>query len=395
MAGESMMIKVHSLNSEQRLFPAAQKGATTETEWNANPTKVPPPIAALTGTLGQRHLICVIGLPFSGQIPVTHLLRHYLEFMHGAEVRLFDVNDHTSGTPEENRASLLEVITTFLTGKRSADSAEAANIRPLVGKMRAGADLVSNERFDHVDSGRVAIVFDSNVGAHGDEWWSAATKRSRRWIADQIREQNKSVSSTFVEVIVTDPEMIRSNLRRYDPRRTSLPANNELAALIETRREYHRGYTTIQSHDNSEDELSYVKITNFETTLAHRMRGFLRQRVLQILSAANPKPRTIYLSRHGFSEYNVLGKLGGNPPLSQWGETYAHRLGEWVAENIQRDPDGNPVRARLWTSSMQVSSAPSPAHSALASAPTPTPTPTPTLTPSEQSSRRPTSHTRH
>ena len=49
---------------------------------------------------------------------------------------------------------------------------------------------------------------------------------------------------------------------------------------------------------------------------------------------ANPRPRTVYLSRHGFSEYNVLGKLGGNPPLSKWGEEYAKRLGAWEEASV-------------------------------------------------------------
>ena len=35
--------------------------------------------------------------------------------------------------------------------------------------------------------------------------------------------------------------------------------------------------------------------------------------------------RSFYLSRHGQSEYNVLGKLGGNPPLSPAGQEYARR----------------------------------------------------------------------
>eukprot|EP00966_Prymnesium_polylepis_P129337 2991299-Prymnesium_polylepis.2 len=57
--------------------------------------------------------------------------------------------------------------------------------------------------------------------------------------------------------------------------------------------------------------------------------------------------------RHGYSEYNVQSKLGGNPPLSQWGEEYARRLGEWVGQHIQHDADGRSVKARLWTSSLQ------------------------------------------
>ena len=43
-------------------------------------------------------------------------------------------------------------------------------------------------------------------------------------------------------------------------------------------------------------------------------------------------PHVLYLTRHGQSEYNVLGKIGGNPPLSVRGAEYAKRLGEWVRQ---------------------------------------------------------------
>ena len=65
-------------------------------------------------------------------------------------------------------------------------------------------------------------------------------------------------------------------------------------------------------------------------------------------------PHIIYLSRHGQSEYNVLGKIGGNPPLSKAGEDYALRLGDWVPEHIcKHQASGLAVKARLWTSSLQ------------------------------------------
>ena len=200
------------------------------------------------------------------------------------------------------------------------------------------------------------------------------------------------------------------------------PTEAELAALLAARRAYNRHYTAIQTmlqtNDDSEHDLSYVKIVNFETALAPRLVGItlrpgltpppqrparcllgprplLRapKRRLRSLEAcvgpagpppaaprkrrlhlqppgapdarlpaaaaaadphgapagartpdlpngsrpigprtcthhaggqvANPRPRTVYLSRHGFSEYNVLHKLGGNPRLSQWGEECA------------------------------------------------------------------------
>ena len=82
------------------------------------------------------------------------------------------------------------------------------------------------------------------------------------------------------------------------------------------------------------------------------MHGYLRMRIAQFLSVIHPTPHTIYLSRHGQSEYNVLGKIGGNPPLSPAGEEYARRLGKWVPENIFVQ-HGVLRKCRLWTSSLQ------------------------------------------
>ena len=41
-------------------------------------------------------------------------------------------------------------------------------------------------------------------------------------------------------------------------------------------------------------------------------------------------PRTIYLTRHGESENNVYGKIGGNAPLSSRGEQYANALAGYI-----------------------------------------------------------------
>ncbi len=38
--------------------------------------------------------------------------------------------------------------------------------------------------------------------------------------------------------------------------------------------------------------------------------------VVQVCKAGVARPRKIWLTRHGESEYNVLGKIGGNSQLS-------------------------------------------------------------------------------
>jgi broad specificity phosphatase PhoE len=51
-------------------------------------------------------------------------------------------------------------------------------------------------------------------------------------------------------------------------------------------------------------------------------------------------PRTIYLTRHGESMNNTVGKIGGDPDLSSKGSQYAAKLSEFI--NNQNIP-GNVI----------------------------------------------------
>ena len=98
-----------------------------------------------------------------------------------------------------------------------------------------------------------------------------------------------------------------------------------------------------------------MKLYNYgQKVVTNRMYGYLRMRIAQFLTTVHTTPHTIWLSRHGQSEYNVLGKIGGNPPLSRAGEEYARRLGPWVPHHVCVDAEGKTVKARLWTSSLQL-----------------------------------------
>lgn len=79
-------------------------------------------------------------------------------------------------------------------------------------------------------------------------------------------------------------------------------------------------------------------------------------------------PRTFFLTRHGQSEYNLLGKIGGDSGLTPAGLEYARRLADFAKEYIAMEPDaaatleqadgednGNrrPRPCRLWTSTLR------------------------------------------
>lgn len=65
------------------------------------------------------------------------------------------------------------------------------------------------------------------------------------------------------------------------------------------------------------------------------------------------EPHTIYLTRHGQSQYNRLGKIGGNSGVTEFGLEYARRLAKFAKETICHEDGENDNKARLWTSSMR------------------------------------------
>jgi hypothetical protein len=112
--------------------------------------------------------------------------------------------------------------------------------------------------------------------------------------------------------------------------------------------QYERVYETM-----ADKSLSWIKfITNPDSgrgISVNRIRGYVPGRILHFVNSLHTAKRHIYLSRHGQSEYNTLGKIGGDSGLSPLGEAYALRLAKFAKLEILA---GHP-HARLWTSSLK------------------------------------------
>lgn len=70
---------------------------------------------------------------------------------------------------------------------------------------------------------------------------------------------------------------------------------------------------------NSEDPLVH-------SVTARGVQGALQTSILAALSSPVIKHQLYYFSRHGESDYNVLGRIGGDADLSTRGRRYAERL---------------------------------------------------------------------
>lgn len=105
---------------------------------------------------------------------------------------------------------------------------------------------------------------------------------------------------------------------------------------------------TYQSLDEEKEKYySFMKIFNAgEKVLVHRHEGHIQSRVVYYLMNIHIIPRSIYLTRHGESVYNLLGRIGGDAELSERGWEYAKALAKYISEQ-------NIPRLRVWTSQLK------------------------------------------
>lgn len=119
---------------------------------------------------------------------------------------------------------------------------------------------------------------------------------------------------------------------------------------------YRTIYETIDAGVNRpvESKWSYMKCDHStQHFVVHNVKGFLQQKVVNFIMNMRTTSHSFFLSRHGQSEYNDLGRIGGDSGLTVHGVNYARKLAEFVDQRIVHDKDGNDVPARLWTSTMR------------------------------------------
>ena len=85
--------------------------------------------------------------------------------------------------------------------------------------------------------------------------------------------------------------------------------------------------------DGSEDDLSYIKLINYgERVLTNR--SAVSAAANRAVPPAHHPKHTIYLCRHGQSEYNTTGRLGGNSPITERGWVFAEILARFAAQHV-------------------------------------------------------------
>lgn len=162
-----------------------------------------------------------------------------------------------------------------------------------------------------------------------------STRKRRKWLKDICEKNN--IQPMFLESWSNDHELIINNAKDIgstSPDYENFEPHVAEADFLERIRQYERFYEPLDPQKDK--DMTFIKLVNIiEEVVINKIRTYLESRIVFYVMNIRPKPKYIWLSRHGESIYNVEKKIGGDSSLSERGFQYAKKIGA-VSERERR-----------------------------------------------------------
>ncbi|KAJ2506031.1 6-phosphofructo-2-kinase [Coemansia sp. RSA 2049] len=317
----------------------------------------------------HKLVVVMVGLPARGKSYIVKKLKRYLSWL-GFQTKIFNVGDRrrlagSIDDYEENKASKKERQPSrcVMSVSSNGDGNECSGCSNSNSNSRAAAanEVTSTthqppqscNRYDTLHS---SVFFDPDnkkakqireqvaMDVFEDllRWLQAggqiaihdatnSTIERRNALINRLKTE-ADVNLLFVESICTDKDIINRNIKLKTQSPDYIGIDPEVAeADFRARlRNYERAYRTIGSAEEK-FEVQYCKIIDVgKKVIAYNIQGFLESQVVFYLMNMNLEPRVIYITRHGESEDNLTGHIGGDTSLAPNGTRYAAALARFI-----------------------------------------------------------------
>ncbi|KAI3370389.1 hypothetical protein L3Q82_025158, partial [Scortum barcoo] len=265
-------------------------------------------------------LIVTVGLPARGKTYISKKLTRYLNWI-GVPTREFNVGQY--------RRECVKIYKSFEFFR--PDNEEGLKIR----RQCASAALNDVRQYLTEEGGQVAVFDATN------------TTRERRETIIEFAEQN-GFKVFFVESVCEDPDVIQENIVQVklgSPDYTNCNTEEAVEDFMKRIKCYENSYETLD--EVLDRDLSYIKIMDVgQRYLVNRVLDHIQSRIVYYLMNIHITPRSIYLCRHGESELNVNGRIGGDSGLTPRGKEFAKKLSQFIQTQGISD-------LKVWTSQMK------------------------------------------
>ncbi len=257
----------------------------------------------------------MVGLPARGKTFIARKIARYLSWL-GHSTRVFNVGSY-------RRAQL---------GRQHHSFFDPRNEAYVVARRDVALAALDDMLAYLGGNGDIAIYDATN-----------STRERRALVRTRCFAQGVEV--VFVESICNDQTIVETNIRATKARSPDYEGVPEEDAVRDFRlriAHYESEYEEV-----GEDEGPFIKVIDVGRKMTlHRIQGYLPARVVHFLLNLHIQPRSVWLTRHGESTFNVLGRIGGDAPLSDAGRACTHDLAR-----IARGRFGS--RVQVWTSTLR------------------------------------------
>ncbi|CAF9911400.1 MAG: Fructose-2,6-bisphosphatase [Alectoria fallacina] len=267
-----------------------------------------------------RIVVVMVGLPARGKSLIAQKVVRYLGWL-SIRAKTFNVGSYRRQDTPQPTADFFD--RSNKDGERMRQAAAEAAVKDML-------------QWFEKDGGIVAILDATN-----------STKARRRWVRQCCDAKN--IETLYVESKCDSEETIMANIMEVKTTSPDYLGQDPEAAALDFRnriRNYEKVYETI---DEDEKDLTYVKLIDVgKQVIINQIQDYLQSRVVYYLMNLHIRPRSIWLSRHGESEFNLSGQIGGDANISERGELYARALPELVASSV-----GDDRQLTIWTSTLK------------------------------------------
>ncbi|XP_066524393.1 6-phosphofructo-2-kinase/fructose-2,6-bisphosphatase 3 isoform X1 [Hoplias malabaricus] len=298
-------------NKIQKIWiPSKDEKPTTPRKSGGGPHLANPPT-----------VIVMVGLPARGKTYMSRKLTRYLNWV-GMPTKVFNVGEY--------RREAVKHYSSYDFFK--SDNKEAVRIR----QQCALAALQDVKKYLTELGGQVAVFDATNT-----------TRDRRDMILDFGAENGFKIF--FIESICEDPNVIATNIMEVKVSCPDYQDCNKTDAMEDFHKRiecYRLNYQPLDP-DDYDRNLSFIKVIDVgRRFLVNRVQDHIQSRIVYYLMNIHVQPRSIYLCRHGESQHNIQGRLGGDSGLSTRGRKFASALSKFVEEQNLKD-------LKVWTSQMR------------------------------------------
>ncbi|EDV25833.1 6-phosphofructo-2-kinase/fructose-2,6-bisphosphatase 2 [Trichoplax sp. H2] len=265
-------------------------------------------------------VIVMVGLPARGKTFIARKLTHYLNWI-GYKTKVFNLGEYRRKNFGATKPPSFY----------HPDNKEA-----VASRLKCCAlALEDMTEFLKSGSGEVAVFDATNT-----------TRARRKFIYDHCDKNGHKVF--FIESCLENPEIEMQNITEVKvgcPDYKDMNAEDAIKDFKARIENYRLAYQPLSV--DYDRKLSFIKIMNVgEQYQINKVEGFVQSKSVYYLMNMNIIPRTIYLVRHGETEYNQENRIGGDPQLSDRGVQFAEKLAEFMSgENIPE--------LKVWTSQLR------------------------------------------